>query len=241
MPKQVKISVVIPTLNEGKYIEGTLFHIAKQKPHEIIIADAHSEDATVKTAKKYGCRVVYSKRGAASYGRNAGAKAATGDVLLFLDADTIVFPNLLEIIKRDFRKDSELAGWTCLIYGFSPSWKEQILYNMSNNIIEFLTKYMKKPHAPGIVTAVRKGVFERVGGFNENMRVMEDHDLALRVGKQGHFMFSKDTCVFTSTRRMNKWGGRGIIKKYSKIYLSYLLRRKNFYKKAHMVDYEVIR
>lgn len=237
----MRISVVIPTLNEGRYIDGTLFHIVKQKPHEIIIADAHSEDATVKTAKKYGCKVVYSKRGAASYGRNAGAKAATGDVLLFLDADTIAFPNLLEIIKRDFRKDSELAGWTCLIYGFSPSWKEQILYNMSNNIIEFLTKYMKKPHAPGIVTAVRKGVFEKVGGFNENMRVMEDHDLALRVGKQGRFMFSKDTCVFTSTRRMNKWGGRGLIKKYSKIYLSYLLRRKNFYKKAHMVDYEVIR
>lgn len=241
MKKGIKISVVIPTLNEAKYLEDALFHISKQKPHEIIIADSRSTDKTVEIAKRYGCRVVYSKRGAASYGRNAGARAAKGDVLLFLDADTIVFPNLLETIRRDFAKDRSLAGWTCLIYGFSPSWKEQIIYNMSNNIVEFLTKFMKKPHAPGIVVAVRKGIFEKVGGFNERMRVMEDHDLALRVGKHGNFMFSKNTCVFTSTRRMHKWGGWGLIKRYSKIYVSYFLRKKSFYKNAHRIDYEAIR
>lgn len=237
----IKISVIIPTLNEGKYIEDSLFHIKKQKPYEIITADSRSTDDTVKIAKKYGCKITYSKRGAASYGRNAGAKVAKGGVLLFLDADTIVFPNLLEVIKRDFSRDKKLAGWTCLIYGFSPSWREQILYNMSNNIVEFLTKYMKKPHAPGIAVAVRKEIFEKVGGFNENMRVMEDHDLALRIGRHGHFMFSKDTCVFTSTRRMNKWGGWGLIKKYSKIYLSYFLRKRSFYKNAHRIEYEAIR
>ncbi len=241
MKKNVKISVIVPTLNEEKYIEGTIFHIAKQRPHEIIIADARSTDGTVHIAKKYGCKIVYSKRGAASYGRNAGAKAATGDVLLFLDADTIVFPTLLKTLHKDFSTDKKLVGWTCLIYVFSPSWKEQIIYNMSNNIVEFLTKYMKKPHAPGIVIAVRKDVFQKVDGFNENMRVMEDHDLAMRLGKHGHFVFSKNTCVFTSTRRMDKWGGLGLIKKYSKIYLSYLLQRKKFYTKAGKIDYEIIR
>lgn len=238
---KTRVSVVIPTLNEGKYIEDTIFHIRKQNPHEIIIADSHSADNTIKIAKKYGCRTVYSKRGAASYGRNAGAKAASGDIILFLDADTIVFPNLLGVIKRDFSRNPDLVGWTCLIYGFSPSWKEQILYNMSNNIVEFLTKYMKKPHAPGIAVAVKRNVFEKIGGFNENMRVMEDHDLALRAGKHGDFMFSRDTCVFTSTRRMHKWGGWGLIKKYSRIYLSYFLRRKSFFRKARTIDYEVIR
>ncbi len=236
-----RISVVIPVLNEGKYIETTLFHIKRLRPFEIIIADSHSDDSTVKIAKKYGCRVAYAKRGAAAYGRNAGAKIARGEIILFVDADTIVFPNILEMIKRDFRKNKKLVGWTCPAYAFTNSWKEQVIYNMSNNLVEFLTNYVKKPHAPGICVAVRKSAFEKVGGFNENLKVMEDHELALTLGKIGEFKFCKDTCVFTSTRRMEKWGGWGLIKKYSKIYIKYFLNRKKFYKDVSKIEYEAIR
>ena len=236
----MKISVVIPTLNEGKYIETTLFHIKRLKPYEIIVADSHSKDNTVKIAKKYGAPVVQAKRGAASYGRNAGGRAAKGDVILFLDADSIVFPNLFDVIRKDF-KNKKVVGWTCTIYGFTPSWKEQIIYNMSNNLVDFLTNYVKKPHAPGIVIGVRKEIFDKVNGFDENLKVMEDHDFAMRTGKFGTFRFSKDTCVYTSTRRMNKWGGLGLIKKYSKIYLKYFINKKNFEKDIGKIQYEVIR
>ncbi len=236
----MKISVIIPTLNEGKYLETTLFHIRQLKPFEIIVADSNSTDSTVKIAKKYGARVIQAKRGAASYGRNAGGRAARGDVVLFLDADSIIFPNLFDVIKKDFRKKGTV-GWTCTIYGFTPSWKEQIIYNMSNNLVDFLTTYAKKPHAPGIVIGVRKHVFDKINGFDENLKVMEDHDFAMRVGKFGAFKFSKDTCVYTSTRRMNKWGGLGLIKKYSKIYLKYFINKKNFEKDISKIQYEAIR
>ncbi|HLC77409.1 MAG TPA: glycosyltransferase [archaeon] len=236
----LKISVVIPTLNEGKYIETTLFHVKQLKPYEIIVADSHSEDDTVKIAKKYGCRVIQAKRGAASYGRNAGGLATRGDVILFLDADSIIFPNLLEILKKDF-KNKKTVGWTCTIYGFTPSWKEQILYNMSNNIVDFLTTYVKKPHAPGIAIGVRRSAFRAVHGFDENLKVMEDHDFAMRVGKLGAFKFSRETCVYTSTRRMDKWGGFGLIKKYSRIYLKYFINKKKFEKNIRKIQYEVIR
>lgn len=236
----MKISVVIPTLNEGKYLETTLFHLRQLKPYEIIVADSHSEDGTARIAKKYGARIVYAKRGAASYGRNAGAKAARGDVLLFLDADTIIFPNMLDTIRKDFR-DRKLVVWTCSIYGFSPSWKDQVLYNVSNELIQFLSKYLKKPHAPGICIAVRKSAFVRVGGFNEHLKVMEDHELALTISKLGRYKFSTDTCVFTSARRMNKWGGLGLIKRYSKIYLKYFINRKKFYENVSKISYEAIR
>ncbi len=237
----IKISIVIPTLNEGKYIEPTLFHLKRLRPYEIIIADSHSEDDTVKIAKKYGCRIVYAKRGAASYGRNAGGKAARGDVILFIDADSIVFPNILEVMGNDF-KNKKLAGWTCSIYGFTPSWKEQMIYNMSNNLIDFLTTYAKKPHAPGIAIGVRKAIFDKVGGFDENLKVMEDHDFALRVGKHGKFRFSKDTCVYTSTRRMKEWGGLGLIRKYSKIYVKYFLNKGKFKENnIEKIEYEAIR
>ncbi|MBI4174821.1 MAG: glycosyltransferase [Candidatus Aenigmarchaeota archaeon] len=235
----MKISVVIPTLNEGKYLETTLFHIKQQKPFEIIVADSQSTDNTISIAKKYGARVVQAKRGAASYGRNAGGKAARGDIVLFLDADSIVFPNLFNVIEKDFKK--RIAGWTCTVYGFTPSWKEQIIYNMSNNLVDFLTTYAKKPHAPGIVIAVRRQIFDKTGGFDENLKVMEDHDFAMKVGKHGTFKFSKDTCVYTSTRRMEKWGGLGLIKKYSKIYLKYFINKKNFGKNIDRIEYEAIR
>ena len=236
----MKISVVIPTLNEEKYIEPTLFHMKRLRPYEIIVADSSSEDGTTRIAKKYGARVVQAKRGAASFGRNAGGKAARGNVILFIDADSIVFPNILETIEKDF-KNKKTVGWTCSIYGFTPSWKEQVIYNMSNSLVNFLTTHANKPHAPGIVIAVRKNVFDKINGFDEKLKVMEDHDFAARVGGHGKFKFSKQTCVYTSTRRMEKWGGMGLVKKYSKIYIKYFLNRGKFKENIDEIEYEVIR
>jgi glycosyltransferase involved in cell wall biosynthesis len=239
--KNVKISVIIPTLNEEKYIGSTLFHVASQKPYEIIIGDSHSTDRTAAIAKKYGCKVVNAPRGSPSIGRNAAAKVAKGDVLLFVDADTIAFPNLLDTVRKDFAAP-RTVGWTCNIFAFSPKWKEHLIYNANNNLMEFLIKLAKKPHAPGIVFAVRNSVFKELGGFDEKLKVMEDHDLAFRVGKKGTFIFSTKTCVYTSTRRMNKWGGWGLIKKYSKYYVSYFTNKKKLYHDiGSPVQYEEIR
>jgi len=238
--RPIRISVIIPTLNEEKYIETTLFHLVMQKPYEIIIGDSQSTDNTVKIAKTYGCKVVQCKKVSASIGRNAGGRAARGEILLFIDADTIVFPNLLATVAKDF-KNKKTVGWTCNIYAFSPKWKEHLIYNASNNLVEFLIKYAKKPHAPGIVVAARKDAFVKVGGFDENLKVMEDHDFAMKIGKIGKFIFSKETCVFTSTRRMSKWGGWGLFKKYSKFYLSYFMNKKKFYNNTEKVEYDPIR
>ncbi len=233
----MKISVVLPTLNEEKYIESTLFHIRKMKPFEIIVADSHSKDKTREIAKKYGAKVVLCPRKNAAIGRNAGGRKARGDVILFLDADSIVFPNMLETLENDF-KDKKVAGWTCSIYGFTPKWSEQLMYNMANQLINFLTMTMKKPHAAGICIAVRREVFNKLNGFNENLKVMEDHDFAKRTKKYGNFIFSKDTCVFTSARRIENWGGLNLIKKYSKIYISFMLNKNKDYQN---VEYEPIR
>ena len=111
---------------------------------------------------------------------------------------------------------------------------------MSNNLVELLIK-TGKAHAPGIIIAVRKKAFDEVGGFNEHLKVMEDHDFAMRVNKVGEFKFSRETCVYTSTRRMQKWGGLGLIKKYSKIYLTYFLRKKHFDNNVEKIEYEAIR
>jgi glycosyltransferase involved in cell wall biosynthesis len=225
----LKISVIIPTLNEGKYIESTLFHIKQQKPFEIIVADSHSDDDTVKIAKKYGAKIVSCERKNAAVGRNAGAFKAKGDILLFVDADTILFPTVFETMIKDF--ETGIVGWTCRSCAFSPLWREQTVYNSFNNLLSFLNNRIRKPHSAGIIMAVRKDVFENIGGFDSELKTMEDHDLAKKAGKYGRFKFSNKTCVFTSTRRLHKWGGWKMLKIYSKSYLNYY--RKKDYVKAY--------
>ena len=227
----MRISVVIPTLNEGRYIENTLFHVSQQKPYEIIVADSRSTDATRAIARQYKARVVDAPRGSVSLGRNAGGHAARGDVILFLDADTIAFPTLIETIKNDFAGHDDMVGWTCVVNAFSHRWRDHMIYNIFNALTEFLITHAKKPHAAGAAIAVKKETFETVGGFDERLAVVEDHDFALRLARHGTFHFSKDTCVFTSTRRLKEWSITGFIRQYSKHYFEYMFNRDGLRKK----------
>lgn len=229
-----KISVVIPALNEEKYIESTLFHIKKQKPFEIIVADSHSTDKTASIAKKYGAKVVTCERINAAAGRNAGAWQAKGDIILFVDADTILMDNVLEIIEKDFEK-KHLVGWTCRMCAFSHLWREQTIYNSFSNVLNVLNNRLHKPHSPGIIMATRRDAFRKINGFNESLTTMEDHDCARRLGKIGKFKFSNKTAVFTSTRRIHSWGNWKMLKIYTKSYVNY------FRKKPVVKNYKPIR
>ena len=93
------LSIIIPTKNEEYYLPKLLESIKRQdyKNYEIIVADAGSKDKTRDVARKSGCKVV--KGGLPSIGRNNGAKYAKGELLLFLDADTVLPENFLKDLK----------------------------------------------------------------------------------------------------------------------------------------------
>jgi len=225
-----KISIIIPTYNEEKYIDTTLLHIKKQKPYEIIVADSYSKDKTAKIAKSFGAKIIYVKRKNAATGRNAGAKISKGNILLFLDADTIVFDNLLKIIKRDFR-NKNIVGWTCPVYAFSNKIKDHIIYQAFDKFVE-MSINTGRPHIAGVCIAIRKSVFDKIGGFNENINILEDIDLSRRLKNCGYVKISKSTCVFTSVRRIEKSGIMNLIKVYGKAYFNILMKknRKFIYK-----------
>jgi len=100
------LSIIIPALNEEKYLPLLLKEIKKQNfagDLEIIVADASSEDKTVEIAKNYGCKIVQG--GLPARGRNEGAKIAQGDIFLFMDADNIYLPeNFLKNLLKEFEK-----------------------------------------------------------------------------------------------------------------------------------------
>ncbi len=120
------LSIIIPALNEEKYLPLLLKSIRRQQffDYEIILADAGSEDKTIEIAKRYNCRIVPG--GLPAKGRNEGAKKAKGDPLFFLDADTILPDGCLKSALEEFEKrslDIGIFAWfLCRETSFPPSF-----------------------------------------------------------------------------------------------------------------------
>ena len=145
----MKLSIIIPALNEERYLPKLLESIQRQsfKDYEIIMADAESEDETAEIAKSYGCRVV--KGGSPGRGRNEGAKAAQGDLFLFLDADLILPKGFLQTLLSEFEK-RKLDIVSCPVVPEGNNKLDQFAYIKINKNLGKLTQKVL-PHAPGAV------------------------------------------------------------------------------------------
>jgi glycosyltransferase involved in cell wall biosynthesis len=205
MKKYPFVSVIIPTLNEEKYIEATLLSIRNQDyrgKYEIIVVDSNSKDRTVKVARKYANKVVVTKRRGIAVGRNIGARVAKGEILLFVDADTILLPNVISKVVNHLKKKN-IVGFVVpiLVYDFSKN----ILYIMGIWANYILSKANLHP-VTTVCFACNKSAFFMVGGFNEKLHVAEDIELGSRLKKIGKVKYIKDTFVISSSRRIKKWG-----------------------------------
>ncbi len=211
------LSIIIPTLNEEGRLERLLKSIEKQelKDYELIVADNGSEDKTLEIAKKYNCKI--TKGGLPAEGRNNGAKVAKGNLLLFLDADVYFEDKILSKVLKEFNERKLKIATFCLTpYGESKKSEKisKIFFTFFYNIpIRILEKVL--PHAAmGIL--VEKDLFEELNGFNEDIKLAEDHDLARRAGKIGKYGVLKSGKLKVSDRRFQK---EGWLKTYSKYLL----------------------
>lgn len=217
-----KISVIIPTLNEKKYLKKCLDSLKKQtmKNYEIIVVDSYSTDGTPQLARKYG-KVVFEKRKGPGAARNTGAKRARGDILVFADADVRLERNFLKKIEKEFEKD--IGGGICRLAIYdSKKTSYRIAYSLAVNLARFLNK-IGIIITGGSCFAYRKKVFFRAGMFNPKFITNEDHDLARRVSRISRFMFFDGITAHTSCRRIKKKGLPTMVKLYIKSSMIYFL------------------
>jgi len=205
------LSIIIPTFNEEKFLPHLLESLQKQtfNDFEIIVADNNSTDATRSIALKAGVRVV--KGGLPARGRNNGAKVAQGEWLLFLDADVILPFDFLEKAMAEIYEQNVFIA-SCLIKPLSDRRIDKFLHNVVNLYFRATKKFF--PHAPGFCIFVKKEFHQLVGGFNEKLKLAEDHDYVLRSSKIGNFDFLRGIHIPVSVRRLDKDGRFNISVKY---------------------------
>ncbi len=201
--KKHSIAIVIPTYNEILYLPNLLDALEHQtKPaNEIIIADAGSVDGTLELAVSRGVRVVQG--GKPAVGRNAGARLAKSDLLLFLDADVLPPPNFLAVLVNEFeQKNYDVA--TCYIEPLEKKYFYKILSFGTNMYIRAIQPL--SPHAPGFCILSKRILHERIGGFNERLLMSEDMDYVRRAKRYGKFGVLSEPTIPVSMRRVNKEG-----------------------------------
>ncbi len=199
------LSIIIPTLNEEKYLPLLLESIKKQEffDFEIIVADAGSEDKTAEIAKNYNCKVV--KGGLPAKGRNNGAKEAAGDILFFIDADTILPDNFFNNALKEFEKRNLYFASFCLV----PAPYSKISLFLLNILYNYWIIILEKVLARGSIgILIKKELFDKLGGFNEIMKLGEDHYLARSAQKIKNVKWGilRSTKIIVSDRRFKKDG-----------------------------------
>ena len=201
-----EISVVIPALNEAKYIRYPRQGLGRQsfKDSEIIVVDGESEDRTAALARGFA-KVIVTKRRGASAARNAGACHSKGKVILFIDADTIPSPKLLESY-HDIFLDKSVAAATGPIYPIERGRILRAAYILVSKHFVKLSIILGMPCIVGSNFAVRASCLRRSGGFNERLITYEDWDFSNRLKRYGKIRYADSASVSTSARRVIAWG-----------------------------------
>jgi len=191
------LSIIIPALNEAALIGTTLDSVARLPDNvEVFVVDGNSDDDTCEIARAHGAQVIGAERGRGSQ-LHAGARAASGDVLWFLHADTIVPPASAELIFAALSDATVVGG------NFA------VRFSGSGRAAGFMTWFYPQLRRLGLCYGdsaifVRREAYDRAGGFKA-LPIFEDLDLLREVKTMGKFVHLSATVV-TSSRRFEEHG-----------------------------------
>lgn len=195
-----KISIIIPTLNEVGNIKEAIAITQPSTNVEVIVVDGGSQDDTVAIARSLGVKVILSSPGRAAQ-MNAGAVAASGNILLFLHADTRLPIGFDDMIRTALQQSGTVAGAFRLRIDASLLSLRWVEWG-----VNVRSHFWQMPYGDQAFFLTRE-VFQEIGGFPE-LPIMEDFELIRRLKRIGRIVIIP-TPVITSARR---WLQKGVFK-----------------------------
>lgn len=224
------ISVIIPAFNEEKYIEKTLKSVQSSAaeydgPVEIIVVDNNSTDKTAQVAESMGVKVKFERRNQIARARNSGAENATGDYLVFVDADTLLEGDILNKVWLNLSSGEVIGG---------GAWVEPDSKGLAFFLFKYVFNYLLalKNVTVGPFLYCDRKAFRCVGGFDEALYAGEEFSLARLLKKEGEkthknwqiIKYDKAHRIITSSRRCGRFGVIGMALKNA--HLLWNLKRK---------------
>ncbi len=216
------VSIIIPTLNEAQCLPKTLRYLSllEPPPQEIIISDGGSQDETLKIAEDFAkinansIRInIISSTPGRSLQMNRGAAVATGEILCFLHADTLIFDNAIAIICQTLNHPQIAAGG--FISVMTGNTTTRWFISLHNALKTYYAPLLFRPYlffAKGLrllfgdqVIFCRRQDFWKCQGFDPSLPIMEEADLCLKLAQIGKIR-QINRIVQSSDRRVAKWG-----------------------------------
>jgi glycosyltransferase involved in cell wall biosynthesis len=203
------ISFIIPAYNEELELSSTIAAIrhaaatGTAQPYEIIVVDDASADGTAEIAATAGTRVISVNRRQIAAARNAGARAAQGEYLLFVDADTRI--NRIHIVESVAALKAGYAGGSARVAtdGFIPLWGRIFLRT-------FCSLYFGLNLGAGAFLFTTRRNFDAIGGFDEQYFVGEEVYFSLALKKVGRFKVLRES-ILTSGRKLRMYSMRHVL------------------------------
>lgn len=204
----MSLSIIIPAYNEERYLSATLTALrgalGPLSDSELIVVDNESTDATRDIAESYGARIVEEREHNIGKVRNKGGFGAAGDLLVFLDADTLVECGLFEKIVDAMSDPRCIGGSVAVEYENFERRKWARLYL---SMFQFWGRFLKMRQ--GAIQFCRRETFSELGGYDPTIYVGEDIEFHWRLDKlakdrNGFTVFIEDPPVRTSSRRFDK-------------------------------------